>query len=86
MIRRYAGCLGKSAIIEIEFDERFRMLRHKEIGATTSARRSRRPANLLVGQRADPFERPDAALIADVPVESRAVQEQRPLAAAVCAT
>src|SRR4029077_11380390 len=72
MIRRYASCLGKSAIIEIELNERFRMLRDKRNRRHNERKTSLAgPPNFLVGQRTDPFQRPDPALVADAPIEVR---------------
>src|SRR5262249_44173341 len=77
MIRRYADGLSEMAIIEIEPDECFRMLRHKR-----NRRHDERKASFasspdfLVSQRTDPFERPDLALVTDAPVEFRPTENR----------
>ena len=75
MIRRHARGFGQIAVIEVELDQGFGMLGNKR-----DRRHDKRDpvlpraANLVVGCRTDPFQRPDAALIADRPVEARPVQ------------
>src|ERR1700730_18075848 len=64
--------LGEIAVVEIEFHERFRVLRYE--GDRRQNERNPLPAcpfDLLVCGGFDPPQRPNATLIADPPVEPR---------------
>lgn len=60
-----AGLLGKMAIFDIEFHERFHMLadKRKRIDNDGHPLRARTP-NFIVGGGPNPLQRPDTALIA----------------------
>src|SRR5438105_2963889 len=72
IIGRHPRSLGEIAVVEIELDERFRVLRYER-----DRRHDERyplpagPLDLLICRRFDPSQGPNATLIADPPVEPR---------------
>src|SRR5712671_428490 len=75
MIRRHSRGRSQIAVIEVELDQSFGMLgykrdrRHDDGDPVTT-----RAANLVVGCRTDPFQRSDATLVTDRPIETRSVK------------
>ena len=75
LIRRHAGSRSQIAVIEVQLDQGFGMLgnkrdrRHDEGNPVIT-----RAADLVVGRRTDPFQRPHTTLIADRPIKALPVQ------------
>ena len=75
MIRGHARGHSQIAVIEVQLDQSFGMLgnkrdwRHDDRDPVPT-----RAANLVVGCRTDPIQRPDPTLIADRPIKVRLVQ------------
>ena len=68
----HAGLLGQVAVVDVEFDQRLRMLGHE--GDREQHDRDAVPAgaaDFLVGVGPDPLQRADAALVADGPIGVR---------------
>src|SRR5689334_14790797 len=75
MIRRHSRGRSQIAVIEVELDQSFGMLGYKRDWRHDNGDPvPTRAANLVVGCRTNPFQRPDATLVTDRPIKIRSVK------------